>query len=373
MKGQTMTILYKSFLALVLGSGMLLANTGQMKLYDIKSGKIDYEIRGSGTIMGMTMKTVGKKRVLFDDYGARNLTEENKITRQTVNGQTKTEKSHTITYMKDGIAYNVDFTRKRIVRMGNVGAVASALMGGQGTMQQAGEAMMKQLGGKKTGTDKVLDYTCDVWEALGTKQCLYKGIPLRVETDVMGIKNVEVATKAAFDISLSDEDFKLPDFPIYDMGGKKLDKANLSQIDKREKEEAQEGMEALAEAMSAAAAAAQQAGVKPGEVPSKSQEQAMEDAMMAAMLPRAKEEMLKEVKGMRYAYDCLRKADTLKEANLCSKKASEMNGEPNEPFEDWSEQTKKETLQFLDTFLNRSVPCVEKAQTMQDMRQCLGQ
>jgi hypothetical protein len=37
-----------------------------MKKYDVKSGKIEYTLKGSGNIMGMVkIKSVGKKRVIF--------------------------------------------------------------------------------------------------------------------------------------------------------------------------------------------------------------------------------------------------------------------------------------------------------------------
>ena len=55
-----------------------------MKLYDVKSGKIEYKITGSGEIMGQKMQTIGKKRVIFDDNGVKNLSEENKIDKQTI-------------------------------------------------------------------------------------------------------------------------------------------------------------------------------------------------------------------------------------------------------------------------------------------------
>lgn len=81
-------------MAVVMGSSMLFAGADQMKLYDLKSGKITYEIKGSGEIMGSKMQTIGKKRVIFDEYGAKSLTEENKIEKQTIMGQKKLP-SHT--------------------------------------------------------------------------------------------------------------------------------------------------------------------------------------------------------------------------------------------------------------------------------------
>ena len=370
-----MTKIAKISLAVVMGSSILVAGANQMKLYDVKSGKIEYGIKGSGEIMGQKMQTIGKKRVIFDTYGAQNLTEENKIDKQTIMGQKKITKTHTMTYMKEGMAYHVDFKAKRIMRMGNMAASMGALMGGGKNMKQSGEDMMKQMGGKKTSTDKVLGYACDVWEMMGTKQCIYKGIPLRVETNVMGLKNTETATKAEFDISLSSNDFKLPDFPIYDMQGNKLDKNKLDAMDKKSEVQAAQGAEEMAALGASMAAAKQSAGIKDGERPTEAQQKKMEESMLDAMWPRMKKQILAEAKGLEFVKECFSDADTLKEANICSHKMDEMNGESSDPegdFTEWNAKTKKETLGFLNQSLER-MGCIKKANSMQDMQQCMPQ
>lgn len=370
-----MTKITKVSLAVVMSSSILSASADQIKLYDVKNGKIEYEIKGSGEIMGQKMQTVGKKRVIFDQFGAKNLTEENKIEKQTVMGQKKVTKTHTMTYMKGSMVYHVSFDNRRIMRTGNMGAGMAMLMGGGKNMKQTGEEMMKKIGGKKTGTDKVLGYTCDVWEMMGTKQCIYKGIPLRVETDVMGLKNTETATKAEFDISLSKDDFKLPDFPIYDMEGNKLDKSKLDAMDKRSEVQAVKAGEEMAELGNVMATAMQSAGVKNGERPTKAQGKKMEDAMLDAMWPRMKKKILAEAKALEIAKACFSDAGTLKEANTCSHKMDEMSGESSDPEDDlteWNAKTKKETLGFIDQGL-KSMECAKKANSMQDMQQCMPQ
>ena len=370
-----MTKIVKVSLAVVLGSSMLVAGTNQMKLYDVKSGKIEYEIKGSGEIMGQKMKTVGKKRVIFDNNGAKNLTEENKIDKQTIMGQKKVTKTHTMTYMKESMIYHVDFKAKRIMRMENMAASMAALMGGGKNMKQTGEEMMKKMGGKKTGTDKVLGYTCDVWDLMGTKQCMYKGIPLRVETNVMGLKNIEVATKAEFDISLSKDDFKMPDFPIYDMEGNKIDKSNLDAMDKRSEVQAAQDAEDMAALGASIASAMQSAGIKDGEKPTQAQQKKMEESMMNAMWPQMKKKILDEAKALEFAKECFNDADTVKEANTCSHKMDEMNGESSDPeddFTEWNAKTKKETMGFIDQGL-KNMECAKKANSMQDMKQCMPQ
>ncbi len=360
----------KLSLAVVLASSALVASGSQIKMYDVKSGKIEYKIKGSGEIMGQKLQSIGKKRVIFDAYGAKKLTEENKIEKQTIMGEKKVTKTHTMTYMKEGMVYQVDFKAKRIMRMANMSSSMGALFGGQ-NMKQIGEEMIKKMGGKKTGTDSVLGYTCNVWELMGTKQCIYKGITLKVESNMMGIKNIEVATKVEFDMRLSTDDFTLPDFPIYNEYGEKLDRSKLAAMDKKAQVEAETTSEQMAELGSILATSAKNSGVKQGEQPTSQQEETMKNSMMEAMLPRMKQEMLVDEKMMRFGYECLSKANTLKEANICNSKANTMSGEEEEPFDEWSPSTKKEILGFLEQYLNVMIPCVNKAENMKAMRQCM--
>ena len=374
-----MTIMIKISMAVVIGSSILFAGADQMKLYDLKSGKITYEIKGSGEIMGSKMQTVGKKRVIFDEYGAKNLTEENKIEKQTIMGQKKVTKSHTMTYMKNGMMYHVNFNQRRIIRMGNMGAGMAMLMGGGQNMKQSGEEMMKKMGGKKTGTDKILGYTCDVWDLMGTKQCMYKGIPLRVETNVMGLKNIEVATKAEFDISLSKDDFKMPDFPIYDMEGNKIDKSNLDAMDKRSEVQATKaGKEVTdgAKAMTAAMGALKESGFdmnNPNAKMSKEQEETMKKAMMDAMggedtmLAKTKKEILSDAQDLPEIKKCFQSANSVKEANICEKKA---DSEDPEHHTQWNDTIKSNLLKEIDGF-EAALPCIEKAASFDALKQCM--
>lgn len=380
-----MTKIAKVGLTVWMSSSILLAGASEMKLYDVKSGKIEYSIKGSGEIMGQKMKTSGKKRVIFDAYGAQNLSEENKIDQQTIMGEKKTTKTHTMTFMKEGMLYHVNFKSKRIMRMENMAAVMGGLMGSGKNMKQTGEAMMKSMGGQKTGTDKVLGYTCDIWDLMGTKQCIYKGIPLRIESNIMGIRNTEVATKAEFDISLSKDNFKMPDFPIYDMQGNKLDKNKLDAMDKqagvevkKESEESAQAMKGIGEGL----AAVVKAGYDPksGKDMTPVQKEAMKKVMMNAMggkdkmLARVKREILEDANSEKMAFSkaCFGSANTRKEANACVDKGNKMFNDDEEHMQSWTAEDKKEMMQDMKNF-ERAIPCIEAAQTMNAMRQCMPQ
>lgn len=336
-----------------------------MKLFDIKSGKIIYKLSGSANIMGMKMQMSGIKRFIFDNYGARSLIEIKKTQKKSGMGGQKSEQTHTLTLVDQKSISVADFNTKIITKVPNIGA---SMLGG-GNMKDKGLAMLKQMGGKKRGTDKVLGYTCDVWELMGTKQCIYKGVTLKVVSNVMGVVNREIATDIKFDSALSDNDFKLPDFPIKEgmgsMGSLSKSSAQAMQAPNAE------DMSKMAEALKQMGAAMQKNGSNKQEItiPPQAQKQ-LQNALMGAMLPQMKQQILSQEKALRFAKSCLSNADSFKEAKNCEKKINKMMGERGEHIHKWDAKTKKETLHEIDRGLE-GMACVKKAQTAQAIEQCM--
>lgn len=377
----------------MLGFGLSLVQADPLQKYDLKSGKIDYSIQASGNIMGMSqISTVGKKRIIFSDYGIKKLEEEVKVEKQTVMGETKTNKTHTLMYMNGAVLYQVDFKKKIINRMKNQGMAMANALGSGKNAKETGMAMMKSMGGKKIGTDKVLGYTCDVWDLMGVKQCIYKGIPLKIESNMMGLKSVEVATKAEFDININKKSFKLPNFDVYDydidkmMNGTKsimLDKSRLEEMDKQDnieaKADAKKGAKAI-QGVAAGMAALAKTGydMKSNKKMTPEQEQVMQNAMMKAMGGEAKivEDMKKDIlkdansEAMKFAKECFGNADTLNEVNACVDEGNAKFHEDEEHYTSWTPSEKKELIDELKQF-EASIPCIKAAQTMQAMRQCM--
>ena len=374
----------KVSVVVVVGLGLSMVHANSMKKYEVKSGKIEYTLSGGGNIMGMAqVKTVGKKRVIFDNYGVQNLEEKVEVKKETTMGDTKTRKTHTMTYMNDMVLYHVDFKNKRTTRRKNPAAAMGALFGGGANMKETGEALMKKMGGKKIGTDTVLGYTCEIWSLMGSTQCIYKGIPLKIEVDVMGMKTTEVATKVEFDISLDAGDFKLPDFPIYGDSSTPLDKSKLEEMDKKDnaqaKVDAVKGAEAL-KGIGAGIAALAKTGfdMKSNKELTPEQEQIMQSAMMNAMggedkiIEKMKREILKDAnaKAMQFAKKCFGNADTLKEANICVDKGNKIFNDDEEHLTSWSKAEKNEMLNDITEF-EKNIPCIKAAKTMNAMRQCM--
>ncbi len=174
------------------------------KRYDVASGMVVYTISGSGNIMGITHTSSGHKTLYFEDYGNIQVEE----TEETSTTMGRTEKNHELVKIQDGMVYTVDFRRKVIIKQD-----MSMLMKNK-DMQKIGKEMLKSMGGKKVGNDTVLGFPCEVWELMGSKIWMHKGVTLKVESNIMGMTHKEVATEVKFGMPVPADKLKLPDYPI---------------------------------------------------------------------------------------------------------------------------------------------------------------
>ena len=188
-------------LVLIFGVVSLFAD---MKRYEIKSAQIQYEISGSGNMMGMTTKISGTSSLIFKDYG--NIEISHEKFSQDIMGQK--EITEDITKLDSGTVYSVNLEDKVIYKQ------EIPLDSDDPTLSLKGKKSLEALGGKKLGSEKILGYNCEVWELSGVKMWMYKSVPLKTETNTMGIVQTQIAKDVKFDISISDDKFKLPNYPI---------------------------------------------------------------------------------------------------------------------------------------------------------------
>lgn len=177
------------------------------KRYEVKSGLIEYDINGKGTNMGVSSSIKGTGELFFKDYGNLEIEKESFI--ENIMGQE--QKSEEFSKYDNGVVYSVDY-EENIIYKQDISKLQE-----QETYSLMGEEGLQKMGAVKTGSETILGYKCDIWQLHGVKLSLYKGVPLKIETQTMGIVQIQVATKAHFNISLSDSKFNLPSFPIKDM------------------------------------------------------------------------------------------------------------------------------------------------------------
>ncbi|AKF24636.1 hypothetical protein YH65_03965 [Sulfurovum lithotrophicum] len=194
-------LLFLSLSFIFISTQVLYAKT---KRYKVESGMVTYKITGSGNIMGMKHETHGHKTLYFEDYGNVQVQE----TEETTTTMGRTETRHELVKIQDGMVYSVDYKQKRITKQD-----MSELMNGK-DMSKMGKEMLKNMGGKKVGEGEVLGLPCEVWEVMGSKIWMHKGVTLKIESNIMGMTHKEEATEAKFGVSIPSDKLKLPDYPI---------------------------------------------------------------------------------------------------------------------------------------------------------------
>jgi len=175
-----------------------------MKRYEVKSAQIEYIVSGSGNIMGIPTKIDGISYLIFKDYGNIEITHD-KFTQDIMGEKEITED---ITKLDSGIVYSVNLEDKVIYKQ------KIPLDSNDPALSLKGKKSLQALGGKKIGNEKILNYNCEIWELSGIKMWMYKSVPLKTETNTMGIIQTQTAKKVEFNSSVSDDMFKLPNYPI---------------------------------------------------------------------------------------------------------------------------------------------------------------
>ncbi len=188
-----------------------------LKRYAVKSGIVKYKTTINGKVMGQTVSGEGTEELYFKNWGALELKKEDskKTTKINMFGQKKTEveEIHTINKLDNGKSYSVNFKNKTIFLRRDP-AMEMMKTFNNGDVESAGKKMLESIGGKKIGNENILGYNCEVWQIPGGKQWIYKGLPLKLEVSMMGIKTINEATSARFNTSVPDKYFELPDYPI---------------------------------------------------------------------------------------------------------------------------------------------------------------
>lgn len=175
----------------------------KVQKYSIKSGYIAYELSGN---------TTGTKSIWWDDYGQKSRTEENSVNITKMFGVKSETKTHAITIINEGKFWTIDMNENT----GQTGSVPYTKM--QSDYAEMTEAEKKQFeddlldsfGGKRVGTEKVEGYSCEIIEMMGVKSWIYKGIPLKTEAKLLGIKNNEMFTQFKENIQVSAAKFEPP-------------------------------------------------------------------------------------------------------------------------------------------------------------------
>jgi len=193
----------------------------KLKRYEVKSGIVKYTSTISGKVIGSKIAGSGTENLYFKDWGALELKETTSEQTTTMKffGKEKVEttSTHFINKLDNGESYLANFDTKIITVSRD--PMMDMMKQSNTNATEAGKNMLESMGGKIVGTESVLGHSCEVWDVMGAKQWLYKGVMLKMEVTLLGVKTITQATSAKFDVSVADANFKLPDFPMQKMEG----------------------------------------------------------------------------------------------------------------------------------------------------------
>lgn len=175
--------------------------------YGVKSGIIKYKITITNDELASNLVGYGTGTLFFDIWGNKEIKEE-EITKTigSYDNQQNT-KSHQLIKEDNLTTYNVDFNHKIILK--TVDSVKDIYK-----QTNNHKNILTQYGGIKLNNEIINGYNCEVWSINGTKQWLYKGIPLKSQVKIMGIVTTKETISANFNVDLHDEIFDLPNYPI---------------------------------------------------------------------------------------------------------------------------------------------------------------
>lgn len=186
---------------LLLGMASLFAQTNR---YDVKSAIVEYEIAGSGEVMGNKASLSGTSKLYFKNFGELELSEEKIV--QSANGDE--EEEHNITKIVGNKIYNVDFNDKITYQQEMVFDEENPFL------NLKNSDTLISMGAKKIGSESVLGYKCDIWQLGEDKIWIYNTVPLKFISKSLGVVQIQEAKLAVFNVDIKDDKFKLPPFPV---------------------------------------------------------------------------------------------------------------------------------------------------------------
>nr|WP_321452696.1 hypothetical protein [uncultured Carboxylicivirga sp.] len=189
---------YRNILSVILlGCSVVMSAQINPEKYAVKSGHVEYTLTGN---------TTGTKSIWWDDYGDKTYEEIKAVTEVKMFGMKSRDEAHTITVMIGDKFWSVNViegTGQKGVLETQEMAKAIAEDMTEEEAKQLEQQIMDALGGEKLGNETFLGHSCEILSVMGAKTWIYKGVVLKSEAKLMGIKSNEVAT-------LFDEDINVP-------------------------------------------------------------------------------------------------------------------------------------------------------------------
>ena len=199
---------YRTAAVLGMTAVMVLAGTTGAqaldKRYQIKSGKVTYTFTGDG--LGSQK---GREELKWIDFGR----QEKRESEMEINVMGFNQSSRSVHVIDGEWAYTFDPAEKTATRIKYTDMLQEQSSNKVAKFQVMSDELLAQMGGVKTGTEKVLGRTCSNYhlESWETDVCVYKGVPLLTRMNLMGINTVIEAVAFEENAAVNPADVTLPE------------------------------------------------------------------------------------------------------------------------------------------------------------------
>jgi len=334
---------------------LLSAQTSQKK-YNVQSAVILYSISGGGQLtqdVNLTIKGKGKMR--FKDWGEVELFEEeiDEITSGSINN---IETIARCVKRQKKKRLDVDFkTRKILERSMPKGNVVKNITKG----------LVKQ------GQEIIAGKSCDIWEGNGVRKCIYKGIPLLVENNILGMHYQRKAVRIKENIKVSATKCTIPNFPVHKIA---LFKTNIKT---KSKKVPKEFSKVLMDVSKEIYKQLNDHNLTEADI-TLEQKKTWLDKLGQNIFDKQKILLPEMLLSMQKARECLARAKNWIDANVCLEDVanlkSQFTKDKESNIESWKEGDHDHILTELDAnivLLESKMPCIRSAKNITDLSACM--
>ncbi len=310
----------------------------------VAHAKVMYEIFGGGVLSDDLNLTIAGNEHFYMSNGGKERLWSGEITEKITGLLEDMHSIRHIIKIVDDQAYEVDFERKKIIKM----------------PAEKNHFMHYDLSRMhKKGDETIASKLCEIWENEHIKVCLYKGIPLLFEKRYLDFTISKRARLILTDVNLSDKDFDLPPYPVEEKillkSGFKITQIHTTQ------------------SMTKQLCASQ------AQIDTQSNEaKKIKEEFLRALFKRQKEKLPKMLKAMQKARVCFLVADDQQTANRCfaslTKPLRELIHVDETDLSLWTGSLKENLINDLDRHiaeLQRRMPCIKRAKNIDYLSKCM--
>lgn len=342
----------------------------EYKEFDVESAVINYEISGSDFMSNQSHLSIeGHATLLFDNWGGKTLYKE-KYTQTTTGIIENKQTFSSMIFDEWGNLYDVDFDKK-VINKRDDPIKKKAIETKENLYLSKIEKIPTR--SQKVGTSIVLGYPCEEWMTDDIKECIYKGIVLKVEhnRDILRVKR---AVKIQFDVDIHDEFFILPPYVHNESVGFLLDEKSTNIIKKSVDTPKKEQPPVEKKSENPLIPESPMSSIKiPMSIDDK--------ALTTILFNKQKEHLPLLLEALQEARACIENADVKDEANDCLQPIidikEEISGKAPKSFkvEYWLEGDKEKKRNELDKeilMFKQNMPCIRRSQNIDDLSECIN-